>query len=450
MRTYLSYSAICLMACLLVACNIPSRNATSNGESDAEPTTEVTETIIPVEAQRPVRGDISSYSRTDTRVEAENQVEVVAEGSGKCLDVLAEEGDDIERGQILAELDKEDVQAQLQQSEIQMRQARADYERAKKGFEEDLIPRVEYDNAKYSYENAVASYDVQKLQLENMTVRAPIGGVVTERAVQKGMLVSQGTPLFTVVDPTTFVLNINLPEDQIPHVKAGQMAIVSVDALPGKEFQARVSRINPNVDPTTGTVKVRLEVPEEVRAQLPVAAFARVRLIMDTHENALLVPKDAVVEENAREYVFVVDQHSPEPEEAAAVELETSEGEPEEPLEAAAADEGEDAVEGERPVYHARRVEVEVGLEDSEFTEILSGISDDDMVITMGQKNLKPDARVMLTSASEQFEAKAGISATEALAAAERERERLKRERDERRRQEAEQQGNAASESDEG
>jgi membrane fusion protein (multidrug efflux system) len=203
------------------------------------------------------------------------------------------------------------------------------------------------------------------------------------------------------------MLMINPAEGEMDRLRVGQEARITIDALDDGAFTATVDRINPSVDPASSTVKVRLSIPEAIRADLREGAFARVRLVMETHEDVLLVPRDAVVEDNARDYLFLVSETDPVPEPAGADGAELP-GPPED-------------------ARWARRVEVTVGLEDSRHAEVVEGVDADDLVITMGQKNLKHGARVRLSSADEEVAAREGLSVEEALQAAESRRRALSR-----------------------
>lgn len=343
--------------------------------------------LVPVEVQQPARRDISSYFETTTRVQAERRVEVLAKGAGICDRVFFEEGDTVAPDAVLAELDKTELAAQVRQAQVTLRQQKTTFEIAERSLAEGIGAPVERDNARFAYEQAQAALEMNEARLAHQTVRAPIGGIITRRSLQEGMLVSPGMPAFTIVDPDSYALPINVPEKELSKLAIGQEARVRVDSLEGEELKASIRRINPSMDPLSGTVKVILEFEESARPGLRDAAFARVRLVMQTIQNALVVPKDAIVEENARSYLMVA--------------------------EPAAAEDG--AAEA---VHTARRVEVEKGLEDSETVQILSGISDDSLVVVMGQHTLKPDARVTITSASEEIEARESLSAGEALEAA--------------------------------
>jgi multidrug efflux pump subunit AcrA (membrane-fusion protein) len=280
---------------------------------------------------------------------------------------------------------------------------------------------------------------MQKVQLAKLTIRAPIGGVITKRNIQEGQLVSAATPTFNIVDPESFMLVINPPEKELPRLKLGQAAEVTVDALGDQVFEVKVRRINPNVDPASGTVKVTLDFDKAIQSQLRESAFARVRLVLETHENALLIAKDTLVEENARKYVFVVkpahkdDASAKEgaPKEAAPkadVEPEAAAPESAKPeADAAKPDPGAPAEEQEKPQFVSERVEVQVGLEDSKAAEILSGIEDSSLVVTLGQHTLKTGSFVTITNANDELLKKAGLSTDEALKAAKTDRTGQKR-----------------------
>jgi RND family efflux transporter MFP subunit len=355
---------------------------------------------IPVEVSAPTRGDIAEYFETTTRIEAEKRVQVTSEGVGKCISVKVDEGDKVSAGDVLAELDKSELSAQMQSANAQLQKLKSDNDRAKQLFTEGLSAKAEYDNARYAYEQQLASVNQLQVQMGNMTIRSPINGIITQKMVQHGQLVSSGSPVFEVVDPNSYILTIKPPEKLVSRMKIGQVAKVGIDAVQGEEFEAKVRRINPSVDAQSGTVKVTLDFDASMMDRLRDAAFARVRLVMDTRPNVLLVPKDAIVEENARKYLFLVEKQD-----AAA---------------------GVPNDESSEPLLVANRVEIETGLEDKDRIEVVTGVKDDSMVVTLGQQTLKPGSEVKVTTMDGELMAKAGASAEEALKAADAEREAQK------------------------
>jgi membrane fusion protein (multidrug efflux system) len=400
------------------------------GEDGSPPKEEkkVTEVVFPVEATKPHRAAISAYATTASTILAERRVDIISKGLGQCLELMAEEGDEVRAGDILAELDKAEIEAQIEQSRVSVAQQKHALDLAKKQRGTMGYIAEDENRARFAHDQALASLNILNVQLKNLTIRAPIGGIITQRNIQVGMLVSSGAPVYTVMDPTSLVLPVNLPERELSRLHEGQKARVVIDSLQGEELDAQVLRINPTVD-VSGTVKVTLTFDAETCKRLREGLYARVRLVMETHEQALLLPKDAVLEENTRAYVMVIlekalEEEKPEtPVEGEAPEEDAKEAKPQEEV-GEEADEGavdEEAVEevvNVKPRFIAERVEVQTGLEDREYIEIISGIDEDALVVTLGQHTLKSGSAVKVTTATAEILARQKLSPKEALAAA--------------------------------
>ncbi len=384
---FLLFVAVLSLAVVSGCYNQVEGKAPDTAKPEAKAATE--EVLLPVQVELPKRASISAYFETTSRVVAENRVEVLSKGMGQCLSVQVEEGDEVKEGQVLAELDKQELDARLRQSRVGVEQQKAAFEIAQQSLEQGIGAKAERDNARFAFEQAKAALELLEVQIKNQTITAPISGIVTRRNIQQGATVSTGIPAFSIVDPTSFILPINAPEKELKRLQVGQVAKVAIDSLPDKEFVAHVRRINPNVDPMSGTVKVTLDFDTESRQYLRDSAFARVRLIMETHENVIVVPKDAIVEENARSYLLLVKDQAP----AAG----------------AASD---------KPMLVADRVEVQTGLEDGTSMEIVSGIDDNARVVTLGQHTLKPGTFVVITNAQTQLDAKANLNPEQVLSEA--------------------------------
>lgn len=378
-----------------IACEVRMPGSGTPGGNVAPATFINPEVIVPVETAPLKRGNIATYFETTSRVEAERKVDVAAKATARCAKLLVEVGDAVTQGQILAELERDEMEAAYAQSDVLVRQNKTAYDLAREQYESGLGPKVEMDNARYAYEQSLATLETQRIQLENLTIRAPIAGIVTQRDIQPGMLVSSGFLAFRIVDPSSYILTISPPERELPRLEVGQVAKVTIDALRGRQFDARIRRINPSVDPISGTIKVVLDFDEDVRKSLHESAFARVKLVMATLQNVLLAPKEAVVDEEGRQYMFL-----------AKPKAETGDSQPSPDTE-----------------YIAERVEVRTGLEDSDRIQVISGVTDGDIVITNGQHTLKPGTRVRITNLHDEIWRNAGLSADDALAAARQRRE---------------------------
>ncbi len=358
--------------------------------------------VTPVKAITPTRDDIAAYFETTSRVEAQNRVEVLSKGAGICLEVNAEVGDVVEKGQELVRLERDELEAQIRQARIAVQQQKTAYEIAKRSFEEGIGASAERDNMKFAYEQALANLDVAELKIQNQTVHAPMGGIITHRLIQKGMVVSPGIPLFSIVDPESYMLPVSVPEKELARLTVGQMAEAQIDAFPDRIFETHVHRIDPSIDPLSGTVRVLLDFAKTDKPLLRDAAFARVKLVMEVRRNALLLPRDAILEEEGRQYVFVLDEVD-----TSTIDMERFIG------------------LHDRSVYQASRVEVHTGLEQSDVVQVTEGVQDDIMVVTMGQHTLKQDAYVTLSDVEEEISYRATMTLDEALVAAKENRDAL-------------------------
>lgn len=392
-------SLCCILGTALLA-GLTGCDRSDKGTVSAVNSEKPAKTAFLVEASQPERRDVSEYLTATGNITAENQVEVLAKGTGHCLSILVEEGDTVEKDQVLAELEKAEMEVQIAQSAVSVSQQKTTYNRADAGFKQGIISAAERDNAKFSSQQAEASLEMQKVQLTYLTIRAPISGVVTKRALQEGMLVSTGMPVFRIVDPSSFILPIFVTERSLPRLRIGQEARVTIDSSGDREFIARVRRINPGVDAQTGSVKVVLDFDEKDHPYLRESAFTRFSLVMDTHRDVLVVPKDAIVEENARRYIMVA-QRGVAVAEAPVAGADTA------PPSAAPAP--------EVPEWVAARVEIDTGLEDSNYTEILSGIDDQTLVITLGQQTVNEGDGVEIGNLEKTLQSRGEQSADDAL-----------------------------------
>ena len=308
---------------------------------------------VPVEITEVVTGDIATYFTGTATLEAEEETEVVAKVGGVVKTIFVEEGDFVGSGQVLARLDDEKIAVQMEQATANLRKLEHEYERNRELFESKLISDQEFQSAKYEYEHQKASYDLSKLDLEYTAIRSPISGLVAERMIKVGNMVLANQPVFRVTGGNPLLAVLHVPERQIGKLSVGQVAGLRVDALRGEEFEGHVERISPVVDPSTGTVKVTVEVRDPSRTLKP-GMFARIHIIHDVHTNTVLVSKDAVITEDRESSVYVVRDST------------------------------------------AYKQIVETGYVNSSHIEIVDGLAEGDTVVTTGKGNLKDSTRVDL------------------------------------------------------
>lgn len=301
-------------------------------------------TAIPVKVEPAGRRSIAQFLETNGALEAEYDVALVARASGPVIELLTEEGKKVEKGQLLARLESDAIRAQLEIAKVALGEAQLNYDRAKRSYEAELIPREMFDLAKSRLDSAEAQLHGNQVQLDYTEVRAPFGGLIIERFIKFAETVQVGAPLFRIADFDPLQCPIQVPEKDLSRMKLGQSAFVQVEAFPGERFPARVLRISPIVSAVTGTVKVTLEV--STQSKLSPGMFASVFLETDRHQNALVISKAALVLESIGDTVYI-----------------------------------------KKGDVAARR-EVILGYDEGNAVEVVSGIEEGDEVIVLGQDSL--------------------------------------------------------------
>lgn len=311
---------------------------------------------VPVETAAPSRDDIYAVYSGTAPVEAFADAQVIAKVGGEVRDILVEEGDRVESGQVLARLDGDRLRFEMQQAEANLRKLQRDYQRNVDLRDKSLISTGDFEKIKYEMEALQATYDLAKLELSYTEIRAPIDGVVSQRFIKVGNTIDVNAPTFQVTSLEPLISYLHVPEREYRRIAAGQTATLRVDALAGNVFEGTVARISPVVDPATGTFKATIEVYDETQRLKP-GMFARINVVYDVRADALQIPRSAIIEEAGETSVFVV------------------------------ADET------------AHRRTVRTGYVEGGQVEILEGLAEDERFVLVGQTGLKEGSRVTVVNA---------------------------------------------------
>ena len=314
----------------------------------------------PVKVETVQRGDISAYILKNTTLEAERWVDVRARRAGQVIALLKEEGDPVRAGTILARLDADAAQISVSQREVAHLEAKQRYEREDALFQRNLGSKQSYENAKTQFESSKAQLEQAKLDLSYTAIRSPIEGIMTLRNIEVGNMVTNNQVVASVAKFDPLLARIQVTEKDFGKITVGQTARITVEAAPDREFTGTVKMISPVVDPESGTVKVTVEVPRTDASLLRPGMFASVYIITETRSNTLVIPKKALVLEGEGNQVFTFE-----------TDPESGRGQ-------------------------AQRKRIEIGFTDSDRLEILSGLSQGEQVITVGQEGLRPGSPVRL------------------------------------------------------
>jgi membrane fusion protein (multidrug efflux system) len=251
-----------------------------------------------------VRADMEAFLDSSSTLTAEDEVDVVSQATGVAVELFVEEGDQVRKGQVLVRLAYEELELAERAARSDLEKLRADYERAEVLSKDELIAEEEYQRLRFDYERAEIEWRQRSLDLEHTRIVAPISGVITERMVNVGQLVQLNEPVFRLVDFSSLVAPVFIPEKYLARLRVGQRALIRPRGTDNEVFEGDIVRISPVVDSQSGTVKVTVGLDR--RAGLRPGMFANVQIVLDSHENAIVLPKKALVFEDEMPHVFVV------------------------------------------------------------------------------------------------------------------------------------------------
>ncbi|MCW8092037.1 efflux RND transporter periplasmic adaptor subunit [Alteromonas sp. ASW11-130] len=328
--------------------NADATYAAESAKSEAEKTL-----AIPVEVYEARQGEIASNYSTTAILEAKEEAFVVARAAGIIENIYVEEGDYVEKGQVLAQLDPSRYELSLKKARADLKGVEQELAKINKVYSKKLVSDDTYDKLSAQYEAIKATVKLAELDLKEATIVAPISGFIAERNAKVGNLTEsfQRERMFHIVQQKLLQGIVYLPESELPRIRKEQKASLNVPALNNAAIPAYIERISPVVDPKTGTFKVTLRVPNE-DTKLMAGMFSEVAINYDTHDNATLLPRQAIISIDNKNSVFVV----------------------------------EDGI--------AKKREVILGYEDGNTIEILSGVKNAEQVVTVGHQNLKDSAPV--------------------------------------------------------
>jgi membrane fusion protein (multidrug efflux system) len=335
-----------------------SADEETEGEDDEDGEDEKKEEAVPVEVAELELGGIESILRFSSNLEAEEQVKVYSQAKRLVTELLVEEGDRVRKDEILLRLQDDEQRSALAKAKSQLDKAAREFERQKQLYSQDLISEQVYNDALYDLEQLEIALADAERELGYTEVRAPIGGTVTGRMVNLGDQVQIGQHLFDIVDFDSIVALVYVPEKHLNELKPGLTARLSAQITGGRDYEGRVERISPIVDPRSGTVKVTIDVGGQ--EGLRPGMYVDVNLVTATRDDAVLVPKRALVYDNDQIYVYRVTGES-----------------------------------------RAERVFIEAALTDKYYIEPREGLVAGDRVVIAGQAGLKDGALVKLPGQEE-------------------------------------------------
>ena len=342
--------------------------------------------IAPEDAARVVRKLIRTGPRISGSLDPRQRADMRAEAGGQVLEVHAELGQPVKKGQLLARIEANAQGDAVRSAEAAVRSARENLAVARKQVERTralveggALAERDLESASSAavaaeaqLGQAQAQLASARTQLGNATIRSPMEGVVSQAPVHTGDVVAPGTPLFTVIDPSSMRLEASVPSQYLQAIAVGSPVMFEVRGYPGQKFQGTIERVAPAADATTRQIPILVRIPNE-SGKLVAGLFAEGRMSADSRET-LVVP-------------------------AAAIDS-----------------------SGETPTAtrvtrgQVERANLQLGVEDeaSELVEVTSGLAENDLVLLRGARALPPGTRVDVSEATAKQPAPEAAPAQEA------------------------------------
>ncbi len=313
------------------------------------------EAPVSVRLVQPKRGELTRSITLPAVLVANQQATLYSKVTGYLKRITVDKGDEVKAGDLLAEIEVPELLADAARFKAEAEIAALDYQRTAEAQKKapDLVVRQSVDEAKAKADVAKANLARAETLLGFTKLAAPFAGTITRRMADPGAFVpaatsgnaAQNAALVTLADFKTVRVQVTVPEPEVPSIRNGLPVKVTLDELPGQIFEGSITRSAQALDETTRTMLTEIDL-ENPKNQLRPGMYAAVKIGIEKHADALLLPVDAVLFEKAGTAAFIL-------------------------------------AEGK-----AKKVPVKTGFNDGAFVELLDGIGPTDSVIAVGKMTL--------------------------------------------------------------
>jgi len=279
-------------------------------------------------------------------------LELKSEVSGKIISIYFKEGKQVRKGDTLLQMNSDEIEAQLQKQKYNQKLNEDNEFRQRKLLEKDAISQEEYDNALNRLNTTVADIRLLETQLAKTKILAPFDGVIGLRFVSEGAYISPSTVITTLYNISPAKIEFAIPGRYSPQVAPGKKIRFTIET-DMRVYEGQVYAIEPRIDPATRTLKIRA-LAENRQGNLLPGQFVKVELILESIGDAIMVPTEAVIPEQAGKKVFIVNNGK------------------------------------------ASEVFIETGIRTANSLEVLSGLKVGDTLLTTGMLQLRPGMDVQI------------------------------------------------------
>lgn len=222
---------------------------------------------------------------------------------GRVVALTVTEGDYVTRGKLLIRIESNEISAQAYQAQAAYNNAKLQYDRTKSLFDEKAATQMEMEQATLGFESARAGLNAARAMESYTTITAPISGQITEKRINLGEMALPGQPILKIEDNKNLRLEATVKEQDIRFVQPGSPVTIQIDALPGREINARVAQVVPAADIRTHSFVVKIDIPGD--KSLITGMYGKA-LFSTGKRDALLVPRTAIVDLSGVTGVYIV------------------------------------------------------------------------------------------------------------------------------------------------
>ncbi|HEY5594380.1 MAG TPA: efflux RND transporter periplasmic adaptor subunit [Nitrospiria bacterium] len=312
---------------------------------------------MPVEAAPVKVGTVSQEVEAVGTLQANESIVIRSEIAGRISGIDFSEGQAVQAGSVLVRIDPAEYKAQAEQAGAVLQLNQMNYDRARQLNEEKLLSPQAYDEIVAKLKESQANLALFQARLDKTTIRAPFSGRLGLRLVSPGGYVQPGQAIVNLEDIGAIKVDFRIPEVYLGRVNAGQIVNLQADAMPERMFEGQIYAIDPRIDDASRTILLRAHVPNP-RGDLRPGMFARVKLVLARHTNAILIPEQALVPMGQDKFVYRIEDGK------------------------------------------AALAKVKIGRRLEGLVEIIEGLSANDTVVTGGQTKIFEGAPVMVINPS--------------------------------------------------
>jgi membrane fusion protein, multidrug efflux system len=266
------------------------------------------EEIIPVKIAKVVKSEISIPIHTSGRLKSQKEVKLSFKTGGIVSKIFVNDGDQIKSGQVLAKLNLEEIESQVNQAKINYEKTLRDYKRVESLYKDSVVTLEQFQNIKSALDAANSSLNIAKFNLSYSTIISPFDGKVYKKLVEENEIVSPGMPIFVIgSDEEGWLVLCGVTDNDIAKLKIGNEAKVKFDTY-NQSFNAKLTKIAASANPMNGLFDIELKILDN-KEQFVSGMIASVDIFNQDKNLMIEIPIQAVVEANGgKGYAFTVDK----------------------------------------------------------------------------------------------------------------------------------------------